>query len=89
MDKKLEEIIDKKINETYEKTNEISILIQSLDELSTNSESFAYGVIIGRLYNSFHYQSRRVLKRDPTKQEFLEFIQLLKRRKSEFLEKFK
>ena len=51
MDEKLEEVIDKKINETFSKTNEISQIIKSLNELSKDSQSFAYGIVIGRLYN--------------------------------------
>ena len=89
MDEKLQEIIEKKINETFSNTDEISQIIKSLEVLSTNKESFAYGIVIGRLYNSFYYQCRRVLKRNPTNQELAEFIELLKKRQSEFLEKFR
>ncbi|MEE9512113.1 MAG: hypothetical protein V3V38_03620 [Nitrosopumilaceae archaeon] len=89
MDEKLQEIIEKKINETFSSTDEISQIIKSLEVLSTNKESFAYGIVIGRLYNSFYYQCRRVLKRNPTNLELAEFIELLKKRQSEFLEKFR
>ena len=88
MDEKLKEIIEKKINETFSSKDEISQIIKSLDELSSNKDSFSYGIVIGRLYNSFYYQCRRVLKRNPTNQEFSEFVELLKKRQSEFLEKF-
>ena len=89
MDEKLQEIIEKKINETFSNTDGISQIIKSLEVLSTNKESFAYGIVIGRLYNSFYYQCRRVIKRNPTNQEVTEFIGLLKKRQSEFLEKFR
>jgi len=89
VDEKLQEIIEKKINETFSNTDEISQIIKSLEVLSTNKESFAYGIVIGRLYNSFYYQCRRVIKRNPTNQELAEFIELLKKRQSEFLEKFR
>ncbi len=89
MDEKLQEIIEKKINETFSNTDEISQIIKSLEVLSTNKESFVYGIVIGRLYNSFYYQCRRVLKRKPTNLELSEFIELLKKRQSEFLEKFR
>jgi len=89
VDEKLQEIIEKKINETFSSTDEISQIIKSLEVLSTNKESFAYGIVIGRLYNSFYYQCRRVLKRNPTNLELAEFIELLKKRQSEFLEKFR
>ncbi len=88
MNEKLKEIIEKKINETISNKDEISLIIKSLDELSTNKSSFAYGIVIGRLYNSFYYQCRRVLNRNPTSQEFSEFVGILKKRQSEFLEKF-
>ena len=42
-------------------------------------------MIFGRLYNSFYYQYRRIVKRDPTEEEFSEFIQILKQREKEFL----
>jgi len=89
VDEKLQEIIDKKINESFSKTNEIWQLNNSLNELSKNSQSFAYGIVIGRLYNSFFYQCKRILKRNPTEQEFSEFVELLKKRQTEFVEKFK
>ena len=82
MDKKIQKIMQEKIRETTEGVNEITLLINSLYP-SSNANSFGYGIIIGRLYNSFYYQSRRILKRDPTKQEFSEFIQLLKEHKNE------
>ncbi len=89
MDEKLREIIDKKINESFSKTNEIWQLNNSLNELSKNSQSFACGIVIGRLYNSFFYQCKRILKRNPTEQEFSEFVELLKKRQTEFVGKFK
>ena len=88
MDEKLQEVIEKKINETFSRKDEIFQIIKSLDVLSTNKNSFAYGIVIGRLYNSFYYQCRRILNRNPTDQEFSEFVELLKKRQTEFLEKF-
>ena len=85
MDKKIQKIMQEKIRETTEGVNEITLLINSLYP-SSNANSFGYGIIIGRLYNSFYYQSRRILKRNPTEQEFSEFIQLLKEHENEFLE---
>ena len=70
------------------KTDEIKKIIESLDELSTKTDSFSFGIIIGRLYNSFYYQCRRLLQRDPTKQEFSEFLEILKLRQSEIHKKF-
>lgn len=48
-----------------------------LDALGLVSKEFGLGIIIGRVYNSFHYQSRRVLGRDATDDEFKEFVSLL------------
>jgi hypothetical protein len=36
------------------------------------------GIIIGRVYNSFYYQHRRILGRDPNDNEFYDFLELLK-----------
>ena len=88
MDDKLRKVIEKKIDEVLEKSDEIKKIIESLDELSTSTDSFSFGIIIGRLYNSFYYQSRRLLRREPTEQEFSEFLDILKTRQSEFLKKF-
>ena len=43
-----------------------------------DSNSFSSGIVIGRLFNSFYYQYRRILKRSPTDSEFKEFIEFLK-----------
>ena len=88
MDDKLREVIEKKIDAVFAKTDEIKKIIQSLSELSTKTDAFSFGIIIGRMYNSFYYQCRRILQRDPTEQEFLEFLEILKARQSEFLKKF-
>ncbi len=87
MDKRLKEKMEQKISETFENTDEIKQIVKSLHTLSDNTSSFGFGVVIGRLYNSFYYQSRRILKRDPTKQEFLEFLDMLKQRQQEFIKK--
>ena len=87
MDKKIQKIMQEKIRETTEGVNEITLLINSLYP-SSNANSFGYGIIIGRLYNSFYYQSRRILKRNPTEQEFSEFIQLLKEHENELSSSF-
>ena len=88
MDEKLRNIIETKIGDSLAKTDEIKKIIDSLKEISSKPDSFALGIIIGRLYNSFYYQSRRILKREPTSQEFSEFLDILKIRQKDFLEKF-
>ena len=85
MDKILENKMNEKINEVLSNSSEISSIVNLLDKLSSNHDSFAYGIFIGRLYNSFYYQCRRILKRNPTNEEFSEFINMLKSREEEFL----
>jgi hypothetical protein len=85
MDEKIQKIMQEKIHETMVKVKEITLLINSL-KLSSDVNSFGYGVMIGRLYNSFYYQSRRILKRDPTEKEFSDFIELVKQHQSKFLD---
>ncbi len=78
--------INEKINEILTNKDEIKKIHQTLDKLEENEKSFVYGIVIGRLYNSFYYQCRRVLKRDPTNEEFTEFLSILKKHEIEFLE---
>ena len=54
---------------------------------SLYSESLRYRILIGRLYNSFYYQDRRVLSRNPTADEFLEFLEFVKLNQKNFQEK--
>jgi hypothetical protein len=84
VDKRLEQKINEKIEESLANMDEIRQIAKSLDARG-DSESFRYGLVIGRLYNSFYYQSRRILKRDPTKEEFSEFLQILRKRETEIL----
>tara|TARA_B110000014_G_scaffold259927_1_gene248634 strand:+ start:72 stop:311 length:240 start_codon:yes stop_codon:yes gene_type:complete len=69
-------ILKKKIDEIKSKNNEIQQITDNLSNL--DSISFSSGIITGRLYNSFHYQHRRILNRNPTNEEFKEFIEFLK-----------
>lgn len=46
----------------------------------TSLDDFAFGIAVGRIYNSFHYQTRRTLKRNATKDEFAEFLDILAKR---------
>ena len=89
MDTKLEEKINQKINEVAENSDEIYKIINSLKKLRTHSDSFGYGIVIGRLYNSFYYQCRRILKRDPTNEEFLEFLNMLNKNQVKILDALK
>ena len=82
MDEKIQKVLEEKIHESTNRMNEITSLVNSLAK-AKNPDVFGRGIIIGRLYNSFYYQSRRILKRNPTEQEFSEFIQLLKEHENE------
>ncbi len=81
MDKVLLKKIKQKIDETISKKDEIKQLIESLSNID-DSKSFAMGIIVGRLYNAFYYQSKRILNREPTKDEFNEFLEFIKTKKS-------
>jgi hypothetical protein len=86
MDKRLEQKINQKISDALNNISEIHAIAKSIDEKKTSAD-FKYGIIIGRLYNSFYYQSRRIVKRDPTSEEFSEFLEILSSRKNEILQK--
>jgi len=89
VDPKVEEKINQKIKEVAEKSDEISQIINSLKELGKHSDSFGYGIAIGRLHNSFYYQCRRILKRNPTTKEFSEFVHILDKRQKDILNALK
>ena len=85
MDEKIRKIISNKLDEIFTKNDEITKIISSIDSL--DAQSLRYGIIIGRLYNSFYYQHRRVLGRAPTKDEFLEFLDFVKSNQKTFQKK--
>ena len=85
MDEKIRKIISEKVDDILGKNDEITKIISSMDSL--DSESLRYGILIGRLYNSFYYQHRRVLSRNPTADEFLEFLEFVKLNQKNFQEK--
>ena len=77
MDEQIIKILLKKISEIKTENNQTKQIIDEFSNL--DSTSFSSGIIIGRLFNSFYYQHRRVLKRNPTDNEFNEFIEFLKK----------
>ena len=81
MDEILMEKIKQKIHETISNKEEIRQLIQLLSNID-DSKSFALGIVIGRLYNAFYYQTKRILNREPTKFEFEEFLEFVRSKKS-------
>ncbi|BDQ31453.1 MULTISPECIES: hypothetical protein [Nitrosopumilus] len=74
--------IEQKIRETISNKDEIKEIIQLLSNID-DSKSFALGVVVGRIYNAFYYQSKRILNREPTKDEFQEFLKFVKNNKSD------
>ena len=74
--------LEQKIQETISNKDGIKELIKSLSSID-DSKSFALGIVSGRIYNSFYYQSKRILNRDPTKDEFKEFLEFIQKRKSD------
>ena len=83
MDETLLKKIEQKIQDSISNKDEIKQLIKSLSDID-DSKSFALGIVVGRIYNTFYYQSKRILKRDPTPQEFEEFLEFVKNKKSDF-----
>ena len=82
MDETLLKKIDQKIQETISNKDEIKQLIKSLSSID-DSKSFTLGIAVGRIYNSFYYQSKRILNREPSKDEFEEFLKLIQKKKSD------
>jgi len=74
--------IEQKIHDSISNKDDIQELIKLLSSID-NSKSFTLGIVVGRLYNTFFYQSKRILKRDPTKQEFEEFLKFIENKKSD------
>ena len=83
MDEIIKNKLEEKIQETISNKNEIKQIILSLSSID-DSKSFVLGIIVGRIYNSFYYQSKRVLNREPSEEEFHEFIEFVRSKKSTF-----
>jgi len=78
VDARVKKAVLEKIGETVSNVGEISEILQSLSHIQIESgDDFALGIAIGRIYNSFHYQTRRALKRNATKEEFDEFLDIM------------
>ena len=82
MDGQVKKAVLAKIQETISSTDEISKIQQMLlcHVPVTSLDDFVFGIAIGRIYNSFHYQTRRTLKRNATKEEFADFLDILAKR---------
>ena len=82
MDETLLAKLEQKIKDTLSNKDEIKELIELLSNID-DSKSFALGVVVGRIYNAFYYQSKRILDREPTKNEFNQFLEFVKNKKSD------
>jgi len=80
MDDILLKKIEQKIQDSISNKDDIKELIKLLSTID-GSKSFALGIVVGRLYNTFFYQTKRILKRDPTKQEFEDFLKFVENKK--------
>jgi hypothetical protein len=78
MDARVKKAVLGKIDDTVLNIVEISKIRRSLGNIPVDSQDdFAFGIAVGRIYNSFHYQTRRALKRNATEDEFAEFLFIL------------
>ena len=76
MDEEILKILEKKISEIKQDDVQINQITDTFSNL--DKHSFSLGIATGRLFNSFFYQHRRILKRNPTEDEFEEFLKFLK-----------
>ncbi|PJC49938.1 MAG: hypothetical protein CO032_07405 [Nitrosopumilales archaeon CG_4_9_14_0_2_um_filter_34_16] len=83
MDEIILKKIEQKIQDTISNKDDIKQLIRSLS-IVDDPKSFIFGIVVGRIYNAFYYQSKRILNREPTKEEFTEFLEFIKNKKSDF-----
>jgi hypothetical protein len=85
MDVRVRKALLAKIQETISSSDEILKIQQMLSSRIsvTSPDDFAFGIAVGRIYNSFHYQTRRALNRNATKEEFAEFLEILAKRADE------
>ncbi|MGH9992555.1 MAG: hypothetical protein ACREAZ_07925 [Nitrososphaera sp.] len=87
MDARVRRAVLAKIDETISNKAEIAKIRKSLNVNSAQSfQDFTLGIAVGRIYNSFHYQTRRILKRSSTEEEFSEFVEILASRADEIRE---
>ena len=80
MDDLLLQKIEQKIQDSISNQDDIKELIKLLSTIDS-SKSFALEIVVGRLYNTFFYQTKRILKRDPTKKEFEDFLKFIENKK--------
>ncbi|MEO9295709.1 MAG: hypothetical protein ABI347_08935 [Nitrososphaera sp.] len=77
MDPKVKKAVLSKVDEAIENAGEIGEIRKRLNISVKSPQDFALGIAVGRIYNSFHYQTRRALGRNATATEFAEFLDIL------------
>lgn len=83
MDARVKKAVLSKIDEAISNAAEVKMIQDSLKMTVAGKDDFEFGIAVGRIYNSFHYQTRRILRRDATAAEFSEFLALLSGRAAE------
>jgi hypothetical protein len=87
MDPRVKKSVLAKIEEVISDVEGIAKIQRDLGHLSIRDwDDFAFGIAIGRIYNSFHYQTRRTLGRNATEEEFAEFQDILQVRANKIRE---
>ncbi|RNJ76583.1 MAG: hypothetical protein EB830_03755 [Nitrosopumilus sp. H13] len=79
MDERLLKVLEQKVQDAASQSGQVKRLAGLLAE---GQESFVFGVLVGRIYNSFYYQSKRILGREPTDAEFEEFLDFVRKNRS-------
>ena len=77
MNDEILKILQNKILEIKKEDDKINQIIDEFQNF--DSKSFFSGITAGRLFNSFYYQHRRILKRNPTEEDFQDFVRFLKK----------
>ncbi|HEX6067379.1 MAG TPA: hypothetical protein VFZ05_01145 [Nitrososphaera sp.] len=89
MDPRVRKAVMSKIDEAVTSAGEIRQIQSSLKAVpGSQNADFAFGIAVGRIYNSFHYQTRRIIGRNATEEEFSEFLQILSKNASRIREAF-
>ena len=80
MDEIILKKIEKKVQDIILRNDDVEQLINFLSNVD-ESKSFGLGIVIGRIYNSFYYQTKRIFNREPTDEEFQEFLEFIEKQK--------
>ena len=80
MDEIILKKIEKKVQDIILHNDDVEQLINFLSSID-ESKSFGLGIVVGRIYNSFYYQTKRVFNREPTDEEFQEFLEFMEKQK--------